>query len=195
MFTAINNIWADAPRHAERTDTRQALQRHDPDQQGRRKHNGASKDEEPNHENTTTISIEALKTFLDTLLESKGSTPPPHTQTTQPQPEDYKIQQELDLGTTPENAPRTSSATAARAASLYKAASSAIKYNSLLKTTDTASSAPEINLNSADLITIHTIRNDLETLSHNNIKYLQIQHGKNFLNSLFTAIETAKHTI
>jgi hypothetical protein len=181
MYTNVHKTYDQAPRHAEKAEPRQHLDRHDANQQGRRRKQRDAEDNQ-NTPAATTISVRALLTFLDTILESRNNGP----LTGKPQPLDYKIQQEFDLNQN--SAPPMVSAQAARAAALYRSTSSARNHNVLLETTDTASTGPEIDLNAADMRTVDRLRVDLKQLSAKNIDTLEIHRAASFLISLENAI-------
>lgn len=189
MFSTLNNILGTQTRHAEETDTRQALQRHDPDNPrgGRKK---KQKEDEPGFEDgvAATLSVEALKAFLKTLLESK--TPQAQSANIQ-EPTDYKIQTEMELD---KNPTKHVSAHAAQAAGAYQSATSHAqkRENVLLETTDTAVSGPEFDLSATDIRTIHQLQEDLNTLSNHNIEYIHIERAETFLQSLQNAVKAAK---
>ena len=70
MFSTIGRIFSNQPpRQAENTDTRQDIQRHDPDFERRRKKRQSEK-EEPFPEDGATVSVEALRIFLENFLKS-----------------------------------------------------------------------------------------------------------------------------
>lgn len=202
MFTGIQNLFTPAlPRQAEETDTHQYIQRHDPDQQRRRGRKGAEEDDSLNADGSITIAVEALRIFLEKTLQSADKNGPLQEGfagvNQKREAEDYKIQQEMDLGMQSANPPSQTSAQAAHAASLYQAVSSGPKKreNILLETTDTASNGPEIDLSLADIRSIRRILEDIKVLSRHNIEYLHIYQAASFLESLENAISEAKAVI
>jgi hypothetical protein len=186
MYTNVQT-YTQTPRHAEHADTRNHLERHDANQQGRKRKQRNPKDNQEGTLNATIISVRALLSFLDTLLTSRTSGP----LTDKTQPLDYKIQQELDLNQD-DAPPRMVSSQAARAAALYSSASKTRRNTVLLETTDQAEKGPEIDLSAADMRTVDHLRNELKQLSARNIETLEIHRASNFLASLQNAINAAK---
>jgi len=199
MFNAIiGNIFSTAPRQAEHTDTRQGIQRHDPDYERPRKDKNP-KEEDDFTQDGAIVSVSALLVFLENFIKNgadenvqrstKSDNLNPTVQSTAL---DFKIQTELDLG---KNENKTKSGAAAYAASSYQnAAHTNEKSAVLLETTDTAG-GPSLDLSAADIRTIHALIEDLKTLNAANIEYLKIERAASFLESLINAVNKIKTTI
>ena len=193
MFSALGNIFSAKPRQAEHTDTRQAIQRHDPDFERRRKKKEQSPEEALGQDNAL-VSVSALREFLENFVKNS----PENTQQTQKtqasaEPKeamDYNIQTEMPLDAQPQSSQK--SAQAAQAASAYQnRAQSNEKSKVLLETTD-QSEGPALDLSSADIRVIYTLIEDLKLLREFNIEYLRIERAATFLDSLVTAVNAAK---
>ncbi|MCB1652013.1 MAG: hypothetical protein KDI46_08175 [Alphaproteobacteria bacterium] len=189
MFSALTQLLAtQPPRRAEESDTRQALQHHDPDYHKRRK----NKDKTAPHideDGNIIISVEALSEFLQKIIKSA---PRPETEEGTPDIENIPETQPVP---TPQ-ASTTQSANAAHAASAYASMQNAQKKDTiLLETTDSAPSGPELDLTAADTRAIHALLEDLKTLAQNDIHHLQIERAESFLQSLKNAVNKAKTQI
>ncbi len=194
MFSGIGQILS-APRLAEHADTRQELQRHDPEYQRRKKNASRDQSEDVQNEETT-VSAEALTIFLQNFLKTKGNQrkrePKPFNgqdrrQSDAPPQPPPEFQSELNLG----HDTRQRSAMAARAAYAYQSmAHNNKKENILLETTDQGD-GPGFELDSADVRTIHLLLEDLKTLKSLNIEYLVIGRAETFLQSLVISVQNA----
>ena len=70
MFTSIGQILGiQSPRHAEQNDTRQDIQRHDPEFERRKKKKQQSPEDLLDGEEGATVSIVALQSFLRSFLQ------------------------------------------------------------------------------------------------------------------------------
>lgn len=188
MFTGLGNIFSIKPRHAEQTDTRQGIQRHDPEFEQRRESKKEEKDQEFT-EDGATISVDALAVFLANFIQNKDqettnngaeqrnaqSTPTPAVQENIEQP-----------------AVKSAGNPAAQAASMYQTtAQNTEKHDILLETTDQAK-GPPLDLSSADIRTIHALIEDLKLLKDARIEYLHIERAATFLDSLVNAVNKVK---
>jgi hypothetical protein len=71
MFSNFGNIFITRPRHAESTDTRLGIRRHDPEQEGRKKKDGERENEAIfDTDDSATVTVEALRIFLENFLKS-----------------------------------------------------------------------------------------------------------------------------
>lgn len=200
MFSALGNIFSIKPRQAEQTDTRQAIRRHDPDYEQRRRKKQSDADQGLS-EDGATVSVEALRIFLKNFvrnnangetaqqtLNEEQSLPEQHYE-----PTDYKIQADLGLADTADQ--QEKSAQAAKAASTYENAAQTKNTRILFETTDQGAIGPTLDLSAADIRTIHLLIEDLKILNAENIEYLQIERAATFLDSLVNAVNKAKHLI
>ena len=194
MFSNIGNIFAPKPREAESADTRLGIRHHDPDQD-RQKKNRKDKEQQAlfSTEDDATVSIEALRVFLENFLRSSSSGTESPEQETAPHP-DLTEQQPGprnhadSLREQPETQIRNE--TAARAAHTYQAMA-----DSMDRAPAPASAPPLISstaLKGQDVRTIHSLLDDLKILSERNVKHLRIERSDSFLHSLATAAVKAK---
>lgn len=199
MFSALGNIFSIKPRQAEQTDTRQGIQRHDPEYERRQKKKENKENQEFNQDRAT-VSVEALRIFLENFVNGKtdnGATFEPFDAQDGAEanfePTDYKIQTDLELPET--NGKAEKSGDAAMAASTYQNAAQAKETTVLFETTDQGATGPTLDLSAADIRTIHSLIEDLKILNAENIEYLQIERADTFLDSLVNAVNKAKTTI
>ena len=193
MFSALGSIFSVKPRQAENTDTRQAIQRHDPDFERRRKKKEATPEEALQQDNAL-VSVSALREFLENFVknspENTAEIQKEKTSEVSKEAIDYNIQTEMPLDTQAQNAAK--SGQAAQAASAYQnSAQSNEKSKVLLETTDQAE-GPPLDLSSADIRVIYKLIEDLKLLNDSNVEYLRIERAATFLDSLVNAVNTAK---
>jgi len=187
MFSTLGAIFIPRPaRQAEQTDTRQAIQRHEPDQPQRRK-SREKEDDQNTIEDGATVAVLALREFLENFI--KGTAPAIQTNVATPE---TNLQPEPSPGT--ENNQQTDrSAYNARAASAYQnAPQSARKESVLLETTDSASGGPEFDLSASDTRAIHTLIEELKVLAAAEVEYIHIERAETFLQSLINGVNVAK---
>jgi hypothetical protein len=188
MFSTLGGIFTPRPaRQAEQTDTRQDIQRHDPDQPQRRK--SRAKDEDATTlEDGATVAVLALREFLENFIKSAA----PATQSKPPASENISVP--TQAASSAENNPQTDrSAYTARAASAYQnTPQSARREPVLLETTDSASGGPEFDLSASDTRAIHTLIEELKVLAAAEIEYIHIERAETFLQSLINGVNAAK---
>ena len=193
MFNALGNIFTTRPRQAEQTDTRQAIQRHDPDFE-RPEHEDKDDSKEEFGENGATVSVAALTTFLETFIRehkdvqaqnieaATAETPP----TSENKPE--KVPQEI-------SEPTNIATDAAQAASVYAQTAHVGKREDILLETTDQSDGPALDLSAADIRTVHALIQDLKLLQDHNVEFLNIERAATFLDSLVNAVSNAKTLI
>ena len=194
MFSTIGRIFSNQPpRQAENTDTRQDIQRHDPDFERRRKKRQSEK-EEPFPEDGATVSVEALRIFLENFLKSLSAQ---NTFNTGSKP---KIQNhpQLDIFETQQNpqhsgAPKSVSGQAMQAIGVYQHIAEAQQKKSLLEA-GSVEGAPPIMLEASEVRTIHTILEDLKIIEEKDIQYIHIERNHSFLQSIVNAVKKLKET-
>lgn len=174
MFNALGQIFSPPPlRHAEHSDTRQEIQRHDPEfERRRKKQNPQASDEQT--ETVPIVSVEALLAFLQAFVK--------------------KNQPVGIIGENANSTPQTpTAAPASYAASAYQNTARAQQKNTiLLETTDSAAQGPEMNLSAADIRLILRLIEDLKLLKAAEIEQLELGRAATFLQSLQDAVNTAK---
>jgi len=194
MFSALGNIFSSKPRHAEQSDTRQGIQRHDPEFERRNKKKN-KKDDENIDQNGATVSVEALKTFLDNFVkngaEEQATSESPSNEKNTPQFVAPTHDQKTSASATTTD---QTSRKASQAASAYQTTAENEKSSILIETTDQAE-GPTLDLSAADIRVIYTLIGDLKILNNANIEYLRIERAETFLDSLTNAVKKAKKTI
>ena len=184
MFTQLGQIFApQPPRQAQASDTRQEIRRHDPDQERRHKKKGAAAEDEINLEDSTSVSISALRSFLEGFLKNLEQTAAPE-----------------QLGQPPENAQsheirkefashKPVSDKMARGISAYQNASKTTKP---MKTQETIQTAERLGLHASDIRIIHELISDLKILEQAGQETITIERSESFLSSLVSAVSKAK---
>ena len=193
MFSELGQIFTMQPRLAEGTDTRQALQRHDPDQQRRRQNKREQGDNTLDDFSDTVVSVQALKIFLEKYIQGQNAQSTANTQhnhkrrasdiqnTPQTQPE-------LDLGTKQNN---MQSAHAARAAAIYQSTDQSQQRKDVLLETTDQGQGPEFDLSAADIRSVHIMMEKIDRLIAYKVEYLRIQRRETFIDSLMETIDQA----
>lgn len=172
-------------RHAESSDTRQEIQRHDPDQQRRSKNKRDQEEDEFQDDSIGMIAVEALSLFLRNFLKSLEDNKDEGNSEDKPAPRAQAPQ------TSQTDALRTSSR-AAMAAHAYRHVAQAGQKTSLLG--DNKREAPAIKLDASDVRAIHDVLEDLKTLQDKHIEYVHIERDESFLQSIITAVNAAKNS-
>jgi len=187
MFATLNNILGiSQPRHAEQNDTRQDIQRHDPEFERKKKNKQKREDDLFADSDNATVSIDALQTFLNTFLKELSS-----------QEQTSKINKAETPAPTPTQEPTAhkpkhqKSGQAAYAANTYQHIAESRHQTSILGDVN-EENADLISLGAADIRIIHSLLEDLKTLSKKNIEYIRIERADNFLQSLVNAVNTLK---
>lgn len=190
MIPIIGNIFAPQnthgePRHAENADTRQEIKRHDPDQERNRHKRDAQEDDPFQDENSTIISVEALRVFLDNFLKSLNEEDDGMQETPPPSPPTENTQHARAETL-------RASGKAAIAANAYQSMARRQRNTSLLKDSD-MNHAPDIKLEASEMRVIHTLLDDLKMLSEKNIEYLRIEREGSFLQSIVNAVRAIQN--
>lgn len=187
MFSTIGRIFTNqTPRQAENTDTRQDIQRHDPDYERRNKKRDNEK-EELFSEDGATISVEALRIFLENFLKSLSSQNTFNAGSKLVNKEREEFLNPQDNAHIEQNTKSISGQTA-HAIHAYQHTSEAQQKKSLLED-GSVEGAPPISLDASEVRTIHKILEDLKTIEEKNIAYIHIERATTFLQSISNAIE------
>ena len=187
MFTTLNNILGTGqPRHAEQNDTRQDIQRHDPEYERRKRKKQNAEGDPLNSEEGATVSIEALQLFLNKFLKELSEKPK----------QGFNAQSQADTQKNNENQAikkqeQRAQNPAAHAANAYQHMAERGQRTSILGDIN-ENNADLISLDAAEVRTIHALLADLKLLSDKNIEYLHIERAESFLQSLVKAVETVK---
>lgn len=189
MFTSLGNILGTPqPRHAEQSDARQDIQRHDPEYERRKKKKQQSNEELFSNEDGSTVSVTALQTFLNTFLKELSEKKPKQGfNATSKAEEDSEKQDKQE--TAPPKKPI--SGHAAYAANSYQHMAESGQQTSILGDVN-ENNADLISLDASEVRTIHALLDDLKLLSEKNINYLRIERANSFLQSLVNAVDAIK---
>lgn len=182
MYSRLDPIFKTQLRHAETLDTRQGIRRHE--EQGGKKRDH-EKDEEPDEddlwEDSTTVSIPALKSFLEQLVGSASRK--------------QDLAAEKDISDSDPEHPHSEASSqksqrAAKAAQAYQRTHRAVHDEE--RTLPEGSSPQNIELRPEEIRTIHTIIQDLAALSDDGHRELTLQKAESFLQSLVNAVQVSK---
>ncbi|MCE7886519.1 MAG: hypothetical protein DYH13_03330 [Alphaproteobacteria bacterium PRO2] len=184
MFSTFGNLFITRPRQAEHADTRLDIRRHDPDQEGRRKKDGAPGENVAfDTDDNATVTIEALRIFLENFLVSL-----------QPQKSDGGHKITAPQNHDPELATRPhADGEAAKAAGVYQHVAQKVDRNAPHASHTHDDTPPPVELAAADIRAIHQLLADLGPLTERGIEYLVIERSDSFLGSLVAAVEKAKN--
>jgi hypothetical protein len=191
MFNALGNIFSIKPRQAEQTDTRQGIQRHDPDYERPRKEKPPEKENDFTQDGAT-VSVKALRIFLENFIKNGAEENAPGAKTQNPAPQDPAIQTETNPAI---NEKQAKSSPAAYAASSYQNTAQANEKSAILLETTDAAGGPPLDLSAADIRAIHALIEDLKILNAANIEYLRIERAASFLESLRNAVNKVKASL
>jgi len=180
------------PRQTESTDTRQAIQRHDPDQgKNRGKKDKEQEEDLFDMDDQATVSISALRTFLGNFL--YNSEAQKRTQNTDNTEDSGHENHRKETSEPKEQEIRKPvSEQAARAANAYQTMANRTDRRAAPRQSVDASEAEKLGLSAADTRALHQLLDDLRELSNRGMEYISIERGDSFLESLLSAVEKAK---
>lgn len=184
MFSHLDNIFKAQMRHAEQLDTRQAIQRHERDDERKKRDERDHKDDSADDNDVTpVISVRALKTFLEQLAKDaeKSSQAPSEDQ---------------NAASDPITAPKHPSQAgdpmlhenAARAAAAYQRTYQAT-HETEAQSFD-ANAIPDIQLSPEELRIIARLIKDLDILLKQHIMEIRLEKSSSFLQSIVNAVDT-----
>jgi hypothetical protein len=187
MFHALGQIFPPLlPRQAEQSDTRQDIQRHDPEFERRKKKPSAAAAEEEGGE-APVVAVEALLEFLTAFV--KNNPPVGTSQKIETESHNQAVQSDEDYSVA------AATTTASRAASAYMNTARAPQrqHSVLLQTSDAAGAGgPEMTLSGADTRTVLALIAELKILRAAQIEQLQLEPAATFLQALVDATSKAK---
>ena len=190
MFGTIGQILGlQPPRHAEENDTRQNIQRHDPDFERRKKKKQKSPEELMAGESGATVSVTALEAFLKTFLKELSDKPKKGFNDSSMQ----NGQENISTTQAPQTDKKHITGKAAHAVGTYQHIAESQNRTSILGDVN-ENNADMISLDSAEVRLIHTLLDDLKLLKDKNIEYIHIERAESFLLSLVNAVETIKRS-
>lgn len=189
MFSQLGPLFKTHLRQAEKSDARLEIRRDERNDQGR-KHDEPPQEEESSAlwEDSTTVSIEALKVFLSGFLTSKTGTAPETSNRSLSQAETESLPQE------PLHPVNTRTARAVKA------------YGSAAAQASPPPAPPQMPENNSDrndldlselleadeLRTIHVLVTELDNLARNGVQTLTIEKADSFLKALVFAVQAEK---
>lgn len=186
MFSNLGHIFFNRPRHAESADARLGIRRHDPDQDGRRKkEDGENSGSEFDRDDSATVTVEALRIFLENFLQSIT-------------PAAQNVEKNFSAQSAGQNhQPRHIDGETAKAVGAYGRTAQKNEHKNEKPITPTVS-APDTGaatgLNAGEIRAIHGLLADLPELTARGIEYITIERGESFLASLVNAVEKAKNS-
>ena len=189
MFSQLGSLFKTQLRRAEQADTRLQIRHEDKEDQGKKEDSKEeSVDTSALWEDSTQVSVEALRTFLVEFLKSRGGDVPEEIV---PQDKNSSIMSRL----TPEYRPPVTNR-AARAIKAYSSLQSQ-NYDPPATPPDPLSASTEevdlVSLLKADeLRTIHVLIAELDHLATKGVQTLTIEKADTFLESLVLAVRLEK---
>lgn len=176
-------------REAERADTRLEIRRHEQDQQGRKNEDNKADDEGSFlWDDSTQVSVEALKNFLVEFLKDKTQGQGIGNSATS------RTEQTPAATRTPVN-PVAERAMKAYGVSASHAPSSAPEESPAIEIFAEQSAEPQDGIESEDIRNMHMLIADLDMLSRQGVQMLTIEKADSFLEALIMAVRTAKAAI
>lgn len=187
MFSQLGPLFKTAFRQAESTDARLEIRREEKQDQGKKKeHDGHEEPSSPLWEDSTTVSLEALQTFLAEFLKSKGDS--------------LKEEERLAIAShqgqqndLPISTPVTS--VAARAMKAYASHTTPAAEHDATPPLQNENVDLVSLLRADELRTIHQLIRELSVLSSKGIQTLTIEKADTFLEALVRAVQTLKNTL
>lgn len=179
MFSSFSNIFFNKPRETESTDARLGIRQHEIDKDGGRKKEKEDTDQlHFNTEDSATVTVEALRVFLENFLKSLEQQDKNKPQTT--------------AISTPDKSPAVTGESA-RAAGAYQNAARTSPATTEIQQqpAEEIVVTPIESLPSEDIRKIHALLANLTILVEKKIEYITIERSDSFLNSLTEAVEKA----
>lgn len=186
MFSQLGPLFKTTLRQAEKSDTRLEIRREEKENPGRKDEEDSGAEETSAlWEDSTAVSVEALRTFLIEFLKTRGDHP---SQNSMPD-------QEAGYTPTPEYRPPANN-TAARAVKAYASTAGQVS-----APPPPAEEEPEQTVDLADLLkadelrTIHVLIHELDMLSRSGVQTLVIEKADTFLEALVQAVRLQKGAV
>jgi hypothetical protein len=193
VFSQLGPLFKTTLRQAEQADTRLQIRREEKDNPGKRQDSEEQAEETGGlWEDSTEVSVGALRTFLIEFLKGRGETGP---ETTSGKQENMSIANPL-----PMESPPPAATAAARAARAY----STVQTQSYGPPPVPAAPSPEPAAEEVDLVslleadelrTIHVLIGELDQLAGKGVQTLVIEKADSFLQALVAAVRLAKQVV
>lgn len=189
MFSQLGPLFKTTLRQAEQADTRLQIRREEKENQGKKDDAEESAEETSAlWEDSTEVSVGALRTFLIEFLKSRGDSVPEA-------PELQGENTSIMSGLTPESRPPVSNA-AARAVKAYSSMQAQNYGPPPVVETASEPQAEEVDLVSLlaadELRTIHVLIAELDILARKGVQMLTIEKADSFLQALVEAVRVEK---
>ncbi len=186
MFSQLGPLFKTHLRQAEHADTRFEIKREDKNDQGKKQEFEEKEDTTPMWEDSTQVSVEALRTFLLQFLKTRGEPTPEENNLVDPN--------SVYAGLNPKE--RTpASPMAARAVKAYATMAVYSHTDASLPPQEAPKEEPvdlADLLRSDELRTIHVLIAELEQLSRKGLQVLIIEKADTFLEALVQAVRLEK---
>ncbi len=188
MFSQLGAIFKTHLRQAEKSDTRLEIRRDEKQDQGKKQEFDTTDEESSAFwEDSTTVSVEALKAFLVEFLKSRGDEVP---ETAQAATEDAFVPP------APEYRPPVNTRTA-RAVKAYSSMAAQVSAPVPPQNSADSDTAPEevdlVGLLAADEVrTMHVLISELDALTRRGVQTLTIEKAETFLEALVLAVRAEK---
>lgn len=181
MAINFGHVYSTTQRHAENSDARLDIRRHDPDQQRRNKNQSGTNDKSKfNTYDDAVVSVDALRIFLENFL--KTLTTPDGVDKTETKAQSFSNDERTEA--------KPVSANASRAASAYQTTSATTK-NSAPPIEPTVEHSTKPGLKNEEIKAIHALLTDIAALQARGVKFLTIERSDTFLMSLSIAVANA----
>jgi hypothetical protein len=183
MFSNLANLVTAKPRHAENTDARLDIRRHDPEQEkdSKKDRDGEKPGTFDTYDNAV-ISIASLRLFLENFLQSL--TTPAKNENIDLSAQDFQTDENTELS------PRPVDAQASRAANIYQAGARTAPRVPV----QVASPKEEPLLENEEVRKIHALLSDTAVLQARGVEFITIERAETFLDSLAAAVKKVLNT-
>lgn len=185
MFSQLGPLFKTHLRQAEKSDARLEIRRDEKHDQGKKQEFEQEEDSGSTlWEDSTTVSVEALKAFLIGFLKSRGDD--------MPQVMQASATPDNAIGLTPEYRPPVNNR-AARAVKAYSSMAAQTSATTPLPEPASDASVDLVSLLAADEVrTMHVLISELEMLSRKGVQTLTIEKADTFLEALVLAVSAEK---
>lgn len=196
MFSQLGPLFKATFRHAEESDTRQYIHHEDKKDGRRKKDDERADDSSTLWEDSTGVSVDALRVFLINFLNGTAAQTGMAAQA--PGPNMPASATGLPAATPPETPPRPVSTMTARAVGAYQSMADKLEPHHPPAYPPVPTTGSEAGKTDADLLQggevrlIHQLIADLEELGARGVAELKIEPADSFLESLKNAVNLAK---
>lgn len=184
MFSQLGPLFKTHLRQAESTDARLAIRRDEKQDQGKKDDEAPTEDQTSSlWEDTTSVSVEALRTFLIEFLKTRGETVA-----------ESSVKDEVSAPSITPEERKPASPRAAAAVRAYSAMAGQTHY--VPPTEEPAEEVDLVSLLKADEVrTIHILIDELDQLGRKGVQTLTIEKADTFLEALVQAVRAEKSKV